>query len=95
MRIFHPNTLAMTLLQFCSLSGDLQRQVVQQRGVFLFGRTGIGITAKLYQVEGFYVEIFFDHQRSGVSSMVPFDDANNLEPYLRQVDIMAIYELLS
>ncbi len=85
----------MTLSQFSSLSGDIQRNVVQYKGVFLLGRTVVGAFAKLYQIEGFYVELFFDDKMSEVVRLKAFDDPDKLEPYLRQVNVSVIYELLS
>lgn len=80
----------MNLQQFRSLSLDMQRQVVQHSGVFLFVRKGVGATAKLYQVEGFYVELFFDEKMSEVIRIVSFDDMNRLEPYLRLVNVATL-----
>lgn len=84
----------MTLLQFRSLPGDVQRQVVLYKGVFLFGRNGVNATAKLYQVDGFYVELFFDQRMSEVTRLVAFEDTAKLEPYLRQVDVRELQMLL-
>src|SRR3954470_6405321 len=92
--ILHLNKLVMNLLQFRSLSPDIQRQVVQRQGVFLFGRTGVGAIVKLYQMDGFYVEMFFDPKMSQVIRIVSFDDTNKLEPYLRQVDVSELQAML-
>lgn len=84
----------MTLAQFRSLSGDLQRQFVQHSAVFLFGRTAVGVTTKLYQVDGFYVELFFDDRMAEVIHIFSFDDPAKLGPYLQQVDLSELTMLL-
>jgi hypothetical protein len=85
----------MNLTQFRSLSPDIQRKVVQHTGVFLFGRTGVGVTAKLYQIGSFYVELFFNEKRSELIRIVSFDDTHKLEPYLRLVNVAEIQPYLS
>ena len=84
----------MTFQQFCSLPSDIQRNVVRHCGVFLFGRTGVGVNVKLYQVEGFYVEIYFDEKMSEVIRIKSFEDVKQLDPYLRMVDVSELQLLL-
>ena len=84
----------MTFEQFQALPKDIQRNMVKHYGVFLFGRTGVGVNVKLYQVEGFYVEIFFDEKMSTVNRIRSFTDTRHLEPYLRMVDVSAVQLLL-
>lgn len=84
----------MTLLQFRSLSCDIQRQVVQKSGIYLLCHTNEDSIEKLYQVNGFYVVLFFDLRMSAVTRIDCFDDPNRLEPYLRQVDVSEVRMLL-
>lgn len=84
----------MTFEQFCSLPKDMQRKVVKHYGVFLFGRTGVGVNVMLYQVESFYVEIFFDEKMSEALRIKGFEDTKLLEPYLRQIDVTELQLLL-
>lgn len=86
--------MLMTYEQFCSLPKDIQRNVVKHCGVFLFGRTGVGVNVKLYQVESFYVEIYFDKKMSEVIRLKSFEDTKHLEPYLRMVDVSELQLLL-
>ncbi|WP_162945037.1 hypothetical protein [Flavisolibacter nicotianae] len=84
----------MTLHQFRSLSEDVQRRIIQQNGVFLLGRTGVGITAKLYQLNGFYVEMFWDEKMAEVVHLVSFDDPAKLENYFHLVLVSELQALL-
>lgn len=84
----------MTFQQFRSLPKDIQRNVVKHFGVFLFGRTGVGVNVMLYQVESFYVEIYFDEKMSEAIRIRSFEDTRHLEPYLRLVDVSELQPLL-
>ena len=84
----------MTILQFRSLSRDIQRQVVQKNGSYLLCHSDNDSIVKLYQINGFYVELFFDLRMSAVTRIDCFDDPNRLEPYLRQVDVSEVQILL-
>lgn len=84
----------MTFQQFRSLPKDMQRNVVKHCGVFLFGRTGVGVNVMLYQVEGFYAEIYFDEKMSEAKHIRSFADTRLLEPYLRMVDVSELQPLL-
>lgn len=84
----------MTFEQYCSLPKDMQRKVVKHCGAFLFGRTGAGVNVILYQVESFYVEIYFDEKMSEAIRIKAFEDTRHLEPYLRMVDVSELQLLL-
>ena len=86
--------MLMTFDQFRSLPKDIQRNVVKHCGVFLFGRSGVGVFVKLFQVESFYVEIYFDEKMSEAMHIRSFTDTKNLEPYLRLVDVSELQLLL-
>ena len=84
----------MTYEQFQALPKDIQRNVVKHCGVFLFGRTAVGVNVMLYQVEGFYAELYFDEKNSGSIRIRAFEDTKDLEPYLRKVDVSELQLLL-
>ncbi|HEV7329578.1 MAG TPA: hypothetical protein VGN63_00915 [Flavisolibacter sp.] len=84
----------MTLQHFRSLPLDTQRKVVQHSGVFLLGRTGVGVTAKLFQLNNFYVELFFNEKMSAVSRLVAFDDTAKLEHYLHLIPLTELQPLI-
>lgn len=84
----------MTFQQFQALPKDVQRNVVKHCGVFLFGRTGVGVNVMLYQVEGFYTELYFDEKMSEAIHIRSFEDTSYLEPYLRRIDVSEVQLLL-
>jgi len=48
----------------------------------------------LYQVEGFYVEIYFNDKMSVALRLRCFEDTVHLDPYLRMVDVSELQPLL-
>ena len=48
----------------------------------------------LYQVESFYVEIYFDEKMSEAKHIRSFEGTRHLEPYLRMVDVSELQLLL-
>lgn len=86
--------MLMTIEQFRSLPKDMQRKMVKHSGAFLFGRTGVGVNVLLYQVDGFYVEIYFDEKMSEAMHLRSFEDTSYLDPYLRMVDVSELQYLL-
>ncbi|RYG33687.1 MAG: hypothetical protein EOO01_32975, partial [Chitinophagaceae bacterium] len=84
----------MTLQEFQAFSPNKQRRMVHAKGVFLLNREGVGLTAILYQLEGFYVELHLDTQSAVVLHLVSFSDTEALEPYLHQIHLTELQPLL-
>lgn len=84
----------MTLQDFQAFSAAKQRRLVHTNGVFLLTRNGVGITAVLCQVEGFYVELHLDAETAVVRNLLSFDDTAGLEPYLPQIQLTELQPLL-
>ena len=84
----------MTLHQFRSLPKDMQAQLAKQKGSYLFGRTTRHAFVKLYQVDNFYVELYFDKKMSFVAIVNSFEDTERLAPYLQFLDVSELHQLL-
>ena len=84
----------MTLSDFRSLSPAMQFGVVKQAGVFLLARTGVGITAKLYQVNSFYAEVYYDSTARKVVQLVAFEETAKLDRYLPLINLSELRTLL-
>lgn len=89
----HPNCATMTVTHFCNLPMEVQYATVNKDGVLLFHRTGVRVTSEFYQLDGFYVEILFN-ERKQLLRLVGFEDTGKLLPYLHQVDISVLTNLL-
>ncbi|RYZ19036.1 MAG: hypothetical protein EOO10_24925 [Chitinophagaceae bacterium] len=84
----------MTLQEFRTFSPTKQRRIVHTKGVFLLNRKGVGMTAILYQLEGFYVELHLDAHSAVVLHLVAFAGTEGLEPYLQQIPLTELQPLL-
>jgi hypothetical protein len=48
----------------------------------------------LYQVEGFYVEVFYNTKERTIKRYVSFESIERLEPYLEKIDISSVYRYM-
>ena len=85
----------MTLHQFRSLPLDVQERMLINNGTLLFDRKAVGIKVLLYQLSGFYVEVFYDTNTSKVCLIKSFVEPDDLEPYLHKIDISEVEALLN
>ena len=46
----------------------------------------------LYQVEGFYVEVFYHNKERVIKKYMSFECTDLLEPYLEKIDITTVYK---
>lgn len=44
----------------------------------------------LYQVDGFYVEVYYEREHNTITRLRSFSSVNQLEPYLGQIDIKGL-----
>ena len=84
----------MKLQQFRSASQEVQEKLVQRRGVFLMERKSLGVSVLLFQLEGFYVEVFYNTGTGVVNLVKSFDDMDGIEAYLNRVDISEVMAML-
>jgi hypothetical protein len=85
----------MTLQQFCSATHYVQRTIVRFHGILLLERKVGNRRAKLYQLDGFYVEVFFVHDSAKVFLIKSHPDANEIEDYLSIIDISEVLTLFN
>ena len=80
----------MKLQQFRSAPPEVQERLVKQRGVFLMERKSLGVSVLLFQLDGFYVEVFYNSETATVSFVKSFDDMDGIEAYLDRIDISEV-----
>jgi hypothetical protein len=81
----------MDLHHFHALSQEGQKETVQRKAVFLAERQTESFIVLLYQLEGFYIEVFqqkFDHKIVWIKS---FSSTEQLTPYLNQIDLSNLF----
>jgi hypothetical protein len=84
----------MTLRQFSKLSKEAQVNFIKKAGSFLFIRHEAGIDIMLYQIEGFYAEVFFDSVDKNSIRIRSFDDLASLDIYLKEINLSELQPLL-
>ncbi len=80
----------MNLVDFKLLSDTEQLEILYRRGVYVGKRRKGQKTVLLYQLEGFYVELFYQKHRSVLSHLYCFSSTLRIDPYLDQVNVEAI-----
>ena len=81
--------------QFQAASCRVQEKLVKLNGVFLMERKSMGISVYLFQLEGFYVEVFYNTATASTSFIKSFNDMDGIEAYLIAIDISDVMAMLS
>jgi hypothetical protein len=82
----------MTLAQFNKLKIEEQQKAVLINGVFLGERKDPPLRIMLYDMESFYVEVFFLSRYNKVAWFNGFQSTKKLEPYLQKIDVSSILQ---
>jgi hypothetical protein len=61
-----------------------------KHGVYIASRRGLFCGIALFQVEDYYVEIFYNKKTNEVGRVKTFHGTELLEPYLKHIDISEI-----
>lgn len=80
----------MTIQYFRTLSQDKQFRKLLLNGVFLTSRDTDENCILLFQLNNFYVEIYFNRDCEEIVYSRSFKDTDKLAPYLEQIDISGI-----
>jgi hypothetical protein len=84
-------TIAMTLYQYNQLDKTDQACVLWNKGVFLCERKMDQYTIALYQIEGFYVELFYHPEDNAIEKLRSFRSTGQLNPYLNRIDVSKLF----
>jgi len=77
----------MELKHFQALSQVTQRELMMKKGVLLAERKLTEFTIFLYQLDGFYAELYYHPQTNEVAWVKTFTSTSELEPYLSSIEI--------
>ena len=77
----------MRIHDFQLLPLSQQIDELYRSGVYLFKRTESSSIILLYQLESFYVEIYYRKYRSHIRYLHCFETTEHLDPYLEQIDV--------
>lgn len=84
----------MTLQEFRAASCEMQGRLVKRYGVFLMERKSLGVSVLLFQLDDFYVEVFYNTATATVSFIKSFNDMDGIEAYLDKIDISQVMAIL-
>ena len=82
----------MKMHDFQLLPQQDQIEILYQGGVYIGKQRQAFSIILLYQLEGFYVEVFYRKYRSHVKHLHCFDSTEALEPYLEQINVETWYQ---
>lgn len=80
----------MTLHQFNHLGEDKQREILITNGVLLAKRSDSCYNVALFQIDSFYIEVWYTRKGLDIGLVRGFNSTDELEPYLETIDIGAI-----
>lgn len=78
---------ALSLAEFIELAEEHQFDILHKHGVYVGKRKDNEQTIVLFQLHGFYVEVYYKQYRKTVDRIVTSDNADILQPYLTQIDV--------
>lgn len=77
----------MELHQFNTLSEDLQYKYLLVNGICIANRETEHNCILLFQLDSFYIELYFNQHCEQIISSRAFEDTDELSPYLEQLEI--------
>jgi hypothetical protein len=80
----------LTEKNFTALPLPLQKAVVKQKGTFLCERISKNFVVYLFELNTFYVEVFYNRDKARVIWIHTFHNPDLLEPYLEAIDLSGL-----
>jgi len=77
----------MRFSDFKMLNLPWQARIICDQGIFLTSRKEDGYFIELYQVDSFYVEVYYRLKDNEIEKFLSFHDTSMLEPYLKLINI--------
>jgi hypothetical protein len=85
----------MNLNHFRLLPKKEQFELLSQHGVYVGKRKKDELTTVLYQLDTYYVEIFYKQYRKHVSHVRFLTSTDEIQPYLEQIDLQRLFSYLN
>lgn len=84
----------MHFFDFILLREDEQLEMLWYNGEQIGRRKQNEFLILLYQVEGFYVEVYYNTKYREIEKYLSFECTDKLEPYIRDIDLGIVYKCL-
>jgi hypothetical protein len=78
---------AINLAEYKELSWELQFDILHSDGAHIGKRVVRGQSVILFQLYGFYVEVYYKDYRREISHIITSESVDILQPYLDQIHI--------
>lgn len=78
---------ALSLTEFMDLPQELQFEVLHKHGVYVGKRKADKQSIVLFQLHGFYVEVYYKQYRKTIDHIITSNSTEILQPYLNQINI--------
>jgi hypothetical protein len=78
---------ALSLTEFMDLPQELQFEVLHKHGVYVGKRKIDKTSVVLFQLHGFYVEVYYKQYRKIIDHIITSNSTEILQPYLDQINI--------
>jgi hypothetical protein len=82
--------MGMNMYQFNCLDEVRQIELLWSAGVLIGSRQEGFYKILLYQIDSFYVEVFYQYFQGKMVKLKSFTDTDQLEPYLDAINITAL-----
>jgi hypothetical protein len=80
----------MSLFEFNLLNETQQAEILWENGVHIGERADQEHTIVLYQIEGFYVEVFYHRGLNAIKRFRSFSSTDQLMPYTNKINIAGL-----
>ena len=84
----------MHFFDFVLLNEDEQLEMLWYNGEQIGRRKDREFLILLYQVEGFYVEVFYNTKYKEIEKYLSFECTDKLEPYINHIDLAPVYRYM-
>lgn len=81
---------ALSLSEFIDLPQELQFEILHKHGVYIGKRKIEKQTVVLFQLHGFYVEVYYKQYRKVIDHIITSDNTEILQPYLDQIHLKGL-----
>lgn len=81
----------MKVNHFQALSQGVRRELVKKKGALLANRHTEDFAILLYQMDAFYVELYYNLNTSEVAWVKSFESTDELEPYLENINLSNLF----
>ncbi len=86
-------SITMHLKEFKYENKQKKKQLLFEHGVYIASRPDEGFTVLLFQIDAFYVEVYFDREEEEIGYIRAFTSLDFLAPYLKNIDISGLLQL--